>query len=70
MNQVNFLNEKEQAAADNLLGILAGLSASSATLTDVEALADSYQHILGAASIRHHSISNLAHLSHLTQPKP
>ena len=62
MNKVSFLNEKEQAAADNLLGLLAGLTAESIVNTDVEAIADSYQHIVSAASIRHHSIIDLPRL--------
>lgn len=66
MNRISFLNEKEQAAADKLLTLIAGIGAESGNQTDVEALADSYQHIVGAASIRHHSIHSLPHLSDLT----
>lgn len=66
MNKISFLNEKEQAAADNLLGILADLTIAGATSVDVEALADSYQHVAAAAAIRHHAIHDLPHLGEST----
>jgi hypothetical protein len=66
MKKISFLNEKEQIAADNLLKLLADLTIESATSINVEALADSYQHILGSASMRHHTIHHLPHLSELT----
>lgn len=59
MNKVSFLNEKEQAAADNLLGLLAGLTAAGIVNTDVEAIAASYRRIAEAASIRHNAPPNI-----------
>ena len=63
MNQPSFLNEKEQAAADNLLTLLVGLTVEGARQTDVEALCKGYAYIHEAASIRHCAPPNITRLA-------
>jgi hypothetical protein len=68
MSKPEFLNEKEKAASDNLLDLLAGLTPDGARQTDVEAIGSCYKQIADAAYVRHTAIPNIACL--VASPTP